>query len=105
LLELRLTWIPGKTETVLRASYTSERQLAVPEGIRINLHYRLMAPVKKRSRCQPTPTLIAHFHALRCPADMTSPLKLGQSDEIDNVNAPQTCMVLGILWDETFKKA
>jgi len=34
-----------------------------------------------------------------------TPLKLGQSDEIDNVNAPQTCMILGILWDETFKKA
>jgi len=25
-----------------------------------------------------------------------TPLKLGQSDEIDNVNAPQTCMILGI---------
>lgn len=36
---------------------------------------------------------------------LKTPLKLGQSDEIDNVNAPQTCMILGILWDETFKKA
>jgi hypothetical protein len=38
--------------------------------------YRLMAPVKKQSLCQPMPTLIAYYHTLRCPANMTSPLHL-----------------------------
>jgi len=39
-----------------------------------------------------------------CVNTFLTPLKLGQSDEMDNVNAPQTCMILGILWDETLKK-
>jgi hypothetical protein len=46
-----------------------------------------------------------YLGSLALPIAYVTPLKLGQSDEMDNVNAPQTCMILGILWDETFKKA
>jgi hypothetical protein len=34
-----------------------------------------------------------------------TPLKKGHLIEKDLVDAPQTCTISGVLWDETFKKA
>jgi hypothetical protein len=34
-----------------------------------------------------------------------TPLKKGRLIEKDLVDAPQTCTISGVLWDETLKKA
>src|SRR5512140_22296 len=62
--ELRLTWIPQQSETVIRASHRRERQLGVPAGIPIHLTSRLMAPSKLRSLCQPTVASYSTFSSI-----------------------------------------